>query len=90
MNERIKLPVSIRLGDLPEDVGRLLRAGNVVGELHLVAGTATIELFAIVDIPPAKPNATTIAAMQEAERGEFIGSFKTAKELLANLDGAED
>jgi hypothetical protein len=49
MNERIKLPVSIRIDDLPDDVGELLRVGDLRGELHLAAGTATIEIFAVVD-----------------------------------------
>jgi hypothetical protein len=91
MNERIKLPVSIRLDDLPKDIGELLRAGNndLPVELHLVTGTATVEFFAIMD-PPKRPNEKTLEAMREADRREFVGSFDSAKEMLAQLDGAAD
>lgn len=36
------------------------------------------------------PNATTIAAMAAAERGEFTGEFKTVDALMKHLHGAED
>jgi hypothetical protein len=94
------LPVSIRLDDLPEGVGELLRVGDLRGELRLVAGTATIEIFAVVDggllsnMPasagPNAPNAQTIAAMREIERGDTIGPFKSVEDLLADLNAPGD
>jgi hypothetical protein len=45
MNERIKLPVNIRLDDLPEDLSQLLGTRNLPGELHPVTGAAAVEPF---------------------------------------------
>ncbi len=39
---------------------------------------------------PLIPNATTIAAMEAARRGEFDGEFHTVKELIADLNRAGD
>ncbi len=39
---------------------------------------------------PLVPNATTIAAMQAARRGEFDGEFRTVEDLMADLNRARD
>lgn len=88
MSERIKL-VSIPLDELPEKLRELLRTRNLPGEVRLVPSTTTIEFFAIVEQPPT-PNATTIAAIEEAERGEMVGPFHTVEELLADLNAPGD
>jgi antitoxin component of RelBE/YafQ-DinJ toxin-antitoxin module len=35
---------------------------------------------------PLTPNAETIAAIEEARRGEFVGEFSTPEELIAHLN----
>jgi len=39
---------------------------------------------------PIIPNAETVAAMEAAERGQFVGEYTTVDELLADLDQREE
>jgi hypothetical protein len=84
MNER-QVPIgSITIDDLPEDIAELIRRGDVNARLHLT-GTGVIECY-VRDFAVRDPNATTIAAMEEAERGEFVGEYKTVDELFQALN----
>jgi len=85
MNERIRLPIAIHIDDLPENVAKRLRGGDVVAELHVTA-TGFVQCYAVVDLPPVEPNDTTIAAIEAADRGEFIGEYGSVDELFKALN----
>jgi len=68
---------SIEGGDKPDDV--LERLERFIKKLDAKA-TDLLE----------EPNAETIAAIEEARRGEFIGEFRTPEELIAHLNATDD
>jgi hypothetical protein len=78
--------MNIRFDDFPKEIADRLRAGETIpGELRPVLATGTVEFFPIVE-SSLTPNAETIAAMEAAERGEFVGEYRTMDEFLAALD----
>jgi hypothetical protein len=78
--------MNIRFDDFPKEIADRLRAGETIaGELRPVLSTGTVEFFPIVG-SSLTPNAETIDAMEAAERGEFVGEYRTMDEFLAALD----
>jgi len=67
-------------------------AAAVLGEIGLTVSDA-IRLMVTriarekrLPFEPLIPNATTVAAMEAAERGEFDGEFHTVEDLMADLN----
>jgi hypothetical protein len=80
--------MNICFQDIPWDrVAELLEAGADV-RLHRVTGTGVIEASPLY--PPLVPNAETVEAMRELERGEDLASADTVEELFAQLHAADD
>jgi antitoxin component of RelBE/YafQ-DinJ toxin-antitoxin module len=81
-------------GDRPGDVRRGLERLVQEAEARQTSISPSIiralERIAYASEELLTPNTETIAAMQEAERGEFIGEFRTPEELIAYLDAADD
>jgi antitoxin component of RelBE/YafQ-DinJ toxin-antitoxin module len=86
---RARAGASIEGGDLPDDV--LERFIKKLEERPISPGVRqALERLAKARDPLEEPTAETIAAIEEARRGEFIGEFRTPEELIAHLNVADD
>jgi hypothetical protein len=74
---------------IPDNIGRAISTAVLNGyRLQIVGIPGTEE--GLVDVigrtDELVPNAETLEAMEAAERGEFVGEYKTVDEFLAALD----
>jgi len=89
---RARTGAPIEGGDLPGDVLEgLERFITKLEERPVSPGVRqALERLANARDPLEAPNAETIAAIEAARRGEFIGEFRTPEELIAHLNAADD
>lgn len=73
-----QLTVSIENPDMLRDIKKAIK---------MIRGVVSVKA---VKAEKAKPNATTIAAIEEARAGKgvYCGSFENYKRMVANLDDA--
>jgi hypothetical protein len=75
---------------LPEEINRAIATAIVSGyrvqmtEFSPGTGTGVVDVIGRAD--ELVPNAETIEAMEAAERGEFVGKYKTVDELFEALN----